>query len=105
MERSVILATGPMIREVPLPSAVGAGLGAGLTGAAPGRKEAQPGGGDRIKTITEIEKEHILTALEKCSWKLSGAGGAAKLLDINPSTLLSRMKKLGIKKAIPGSAR
>jgi transcriptional regulator with GAF, ATPase, and Fis domain len=65
------------------------------------KKEQPVSSGDHIKTITEIEKDHILAALEKCSWKLSGTGGAATLLDINPSTLLSRMKKLGIKKKMP----
>jgi len=86
MERSVILANSPLISHVPLPA---------------DNHKAQPTPpGDRIKTITEIEKDHILAALEKCSWKLSGTDGAAKMLDINPSTLLSRMKKLGIKKEI-----
>ena len=87
MERSVILANAPLIQQVPLPL--------------DNKKEQPASSGDHIKTITEIEKDHILAALEKCSWKLSGTGGAATLLDINPSTLLSRMKKLGIKKKMP----
>jgi transcriptional regulator with GAF, ATPase, and Fis domain/tetratricopeptide (TPR) repeat protein len=49
-------------------------------------------------TLTEVEKQHILWALEKTNWKISGPGGAAELLDINYGTLRSRMKKLGIKK-------
>jgi transcriptional regulator with GAF, ATPase, and Fis domain len=46
--------------------------------------------------MTENERDHILTALEKCNWKIYGKGGAAELLEINGSTLHSRMKKLGI---------
>ena len=38
----------------------------------------------------------IQDALKKCNGKISGKNGAAALLDINPSTLRSRMKKLGI---------
>lgn len=49
-------------------------------------------------TLRENERKHILWALQKTKWKIHGEGGAAKLLDINPSTLQSRMKKLGIKK-------
>lgn len=50
----------------------------------------------RFKTLDEIQKEHILKALEQCRWKVSGKGGAAELLQINPKTLWSRMKKLNI---------
>ncbi|HKO78962.1 MAG TPA: sigma-54 dependent transcriptional regulator [Chitinophagaceae bacterium] len=48
------------------------------------------------KTITENEKDHIIATLKKCNWKVYGPGGAAELLDMNVSTLNSRMKKLGI---------
>jgi hypothetical protein len=44
--------------------------------------------------MTEIEKEHILSALKSCNWKLYGENGAAKLLQVEASTLNSRMKKL-----------
>lgn len=49
-------------------------------------------------TLAENEKQHILWALDKTSWKISGPGGAAELLDINYGTLRSRMAKHGIKK-------
>jgi PAS domain S-box-containing protein len=49
-----------------------------------------------FKTLDDIQKEHILKALERCRWKVSGKGGAAELLRINPKTLWSRMQKLGI---------
>ena len=49
-----------------------------------------------IKTLSDNEKEHIEKVLKHCQWKIRGLNGAAKLLDINPTTLESRMKKLGI---------
>ncbi|MGD0276587.1 MAG: sigma 54-interacting transcriptional regulator, partial [Syntrophales bacterium] len=47
-------------------------------------------------TLKENERTHILWALQKTNWKLRGSNGAARLLDIHPSTLEFRMKKLGI---------
>lgn len=52
----------------------------------------------QIKTMIENEREHILNALERCSWRIYGPGGTAELLNLNPSTLNSRIKKLGIEK-------
>ncbi len=49
-------------------------------------------------TLEEVERRHILKALKSTGWRLSGAEGAAKILDINPSTLRNRMKKLGIRR-------
>jgi transcriptional regulator with GAF, ATPase, and Fis domain len=49
-----------------------------------------------IKSLEEIEREHILLALRKTNWKIHGEDGAAALLDINPSTLRGRMRKHGI---------
>jgi two-component system response regulator HydG len=68
-----------------------------------GSLTAQPqkissGGGYR-RTIEEVEREHILTVLEKCNWKVYGPGGAAEILGIKVPTLNSRLKKLNIEKA------
>ncbi len=49
-----------------------------------------------IQEIQDLERQNILMALEQGGWKVSGEKGAAKLLGINPSTLTSRMKALGI---------
>lgn len=49
-----------------------------------------------IKSLEEIEREHILLTLTKTNWKIHGKDGAAVLLDINPSTLRGRMRKHGI---------
>jgi len=48
------------------------------------------------QTLEEIEREHILAVLEGTGWRVSGDGGAARLLGIKPTTLEARMKKLGI---------
>ena len=42
--------------------------------------------------------EHILKVLKKCNGKISGAGGAAEILEVLPTTLHSKIKKLGILK-------
>jgi transcriptional regulator with GAF, ATPase, and Fis domain len=49
-------------------------------------------------TLQEVNRRHILTVLEKTKWKVRGEGGAAKFLDINPTTLEYKMKKLGIRR-------
>jgi transcriptional regulator with GAF, ATPase, and Fis domain len=43
-----------------------------------------------------MERHHIVAALERCGGIIEGPRGAAHLLQQNPSTLRSRMKKLGI---------
>lgn len=48
-------------------------------------------------TLEEMERRHIRKVLELSGGRVKGAGGAAERLDINPSTLYSRMRKLGIK--------
>jgi transcriptional regulator with GAF, ATPase, and Fis domain len=43
-----------------------------------------------------LERNHIIDVLNKTSWRVSGQKGAANLLGLKPTTLESRMKKLGI---------
>jgi DNA-binding NtrC family response regulator/ligand-binding sensor domain-containing protein len=52
----------------------------------------------KILPLEEMEKQHIIDVLEISKWKVSGENGAADILEINPQTLVSRMKKLGIHK-------
>jgi formate hydrogenlyase transcriptional activator len=59
---------------------------------------AMSNGGGRILPLKEMEARHILKALAKCNGKVSGPGGAAELLEIKPTTLYSKMKRLGLKK-------
>jgi len=51
----------------------------------------------KIKTMEEMEREHILNILTMCKGKIFGAGGAAEILNIPSTTLNSKIKKLGIK--------
>ncbi|WCT10338.1 sigma 54-interacting response regulator [Mucilaginibacter jinjuensis] len=51
-----------------------------------------------VTTMSEGERAHILAALKKCNGKIWGEGGAASLLNLPPTTLNSKMKKLGIRK-------
>jgi formate hydrogenlyase transcriptional activator len=50
-------------------------------------------------TLEEAERAHIVRALQRCNWRIRGVHGAAEQLDIKPTTLESRMKKLGIMQA------
>ncbi len=50
------------------------------------------------RTIKDNERALIVKTLKHCGGRVRGKNGAATLLDINPSTLESRMRKLGIKK-------
>ena len=53
-----------------------------------------------LQELQEMERSNILRALDRCAWRVSGGNGAARLLGMNPSTLSSRMKALGIKKPV-----
>jgi formate hydrogenlyase transcriptional activator len=48
--------------------------------------------------LKELERAQIQQALNACEWRIDGPLGAAKHLGLNPSTLRSRLKKLGIKR-------
>lgn len=50
------------------------------------------------KGLAGIEYQFILETLEKTRWKIEGPGGAAQILELKPSTLRYRMKKLGIQR-------
>lgn len=50
-----------------------------------------------ILSLADMEKEHIMNVLKIADGKVFGAGGAAEILKISPSTLYSKMKKLNIK--------
>lgn len=51
-----------------------------------------------VKTLEEVEREYIIRILEDTGWRVEGPDGAARILDINPSTLRTRMLKLGIQR-------
>jgi DNA-binding NtrC family response regulator len=55
-----------------------------------------PASGARILPLREAERRHLLAALRHTGGKIYGRDGAAKLLDLKPTTLQSKLKKHGI---------
>jgi transcriptional regulator with GAF, ATPase, and Fis domain len=47
-------------------------------------------------SLNEFEKEYITSVLKSTNWRVSGDKGAARILDVKPTTLESKMKRLGI---------
>jgi formate hydrogenlyase transcriptional activator len=93
IERAVITSqSGRLQLDVP------ANLGAGPSGSP---ELAGPASGRKIMTDAElrrIEKDNLLEALKLCNGKIYGPAGASEMLGIKPTTLISRMKKMGIAK-------
>ncbi|WP_248276994.1 sigma 54-interacting response regulator [Chitinophaga sp. Ak27] len=85
VERQVLLEKGPTIEDVVLPIHLSA-------------QEAPAVEEKRMKTIHENERDYIVAVLRKCNGRIWGNGGAAEILNLPPTTLTSKMKKLGIKK-------
>ena len=56
----------------------------------------------RSPKLVDVEREHILAVLESSSWRIRGAGGAAARLAMKPTTLETRMAKLGLKRPPAG---
>ena len=52
--------------------------------------------GSVSQRLDDVERAHIEAVLAECQWRLKGPGQAAERLGLKPSTLWSRMKKLGI---------
>jgi formate hydrogenlyase transcriptional activator len=54
---------------------------------------------DATGTLENMERRHIVAALEKTGWRIAGQGGAAEVLGLKRTTLQAKMKKLGIKRS------
>jgi formate hydrogenlyase transcriptional activator len=89
IERACVLSPGPVVEILDELRPVSASE---TTPAAPAVPQ------DAIVTLQESERIHIRQALAATAGRIHGSDGAAALLGINPSTLRSRMKKLGITK-------
>jgi PAS domain S-box-containing protein len=104
VERAVVLSRGPVLK-----------LGADLLPAA----NAAMASTDEVadlnplfshdatsdsSSLEQVERRHIQSVLQKTDWVIEGDRGAAKILDLHPNTLRSRMKKLGIERASLNSA-
>ncbi len=98
IERAVILARGGSLEfDLPLQTAASA-----ATARSSGSGTAA-GGADEQEFLTEAElqlreRDNLLRVLKKTNWKIKGVNGAAELLGIKPTTLLSRIEKWGLKK-------
>jgi transcriptional regulator with GAF, ATPase, and Fis domain len=48
--------------------------------------------------IRQLERDNLLAALNHTKWKIYGAGGAAELLGLKPTTIASRIERLGLER-------
>jgi transcriptional regulator with GAF, ATPase, and Fis domain len=55
---------------------------------------------EKFPSFEEMERTYIIKVLESCNWRVSGENGAAKVLNLKPTTLYSKMKRLGIRKTM-----
>jgi formate hydrogenlyase transcriptional activator len=60
---------------------------------------AQP----RSSKLIDVEVAHMRGVLESCAWRIRGPGGASELLGLKPSTLETRMAKLGLRRPDKGA--
>ena len=51
---------------------------------------------DAPDNLDAVQRMHIESVLERCGWRINGAGNTAERLGIHPNTLRFRMKKLGV---------
>jgi PAS domain S-box-containing protein len=51
-----------------------------------------------LKSLGDLERDHIVQVLQKTGWRIEGPKGAALLLGLNPSTLRARMRKYGLRR-------
>jgi formate hydrogenlyase transcriptional activator len=90
IERAAVLATGAVL-HIPAGALPGTPPSPGPS-PAPAASAAPASG----VSLEEVERQHILAVLQQAKWRIEGASGAARLLNLQPSTLRSRMHKLGI---------
>ena len=76
LERAMVGATGPQL-TIPTPRAVSLDV-------------------SRSAKLADVQKAHIRDVLESVGWRIRGAGGAADRLGLRPTTLETRMMKLGL---------
>jgi len=79
VERAMIMATEPVLRILP----------------------SETDSPSRQTDLASFERAHILQVLQDTGWRIRGEHGAAARLGLKPSTLESRLKKLGLSR--PGS--
>jgi PAS domain S-box-containing protein len=107
LERAVILSNGPTLEIDPELFAAPAALRPAtldqlLPSSFESHESAARGAGPipPLGSLESTTRNHILAALQQSGWVIDGPGGAAKVLGLHPNTLRSRMKKLGIVRAL-----
>ncbi|TMB00735.1 MAG: sigma-54-dependent Fis family transcriptional regulator, partial [Deltaproteobacteria bacterium] len=88
VERAVILSPGPDLVVAP----------EALPAIAPEVLPERPAAADAVP-LERVERAHIVSVLRRTNWRVDGPRGAARLLNMHPSTLRSRMQKLGIRRS------
>jgi transcriptional regulator with GAF, ATPase, and Fis domain len=84
IERSVLMTSGDVITEVGLPR----------------YPLHDPSDTEGIKSLEENERRYIISILKMTHGRIRGSGGAAEVLGVPPTTLHSKLKKLGIRKML-----
>jgi DNA-binding NtrC family response regulator len=94
IERAVIFARGGVL-DFDLP----------VIDSSPGLTRTTPRPGDRSASeyltdseMQRLERENLFAVLERTGWKIKGIDGAAELLGVKPTTLISRIGKMGLKR-------
>jgi PAS domain S-box-containing protein len=111
IERAVILSPGntlALVEELRTPSDSLEPAPSPNPPPAPPRRDPAPGppapsGSPEGGSLEEVERRHIEAVLARTNWMIEGERGAARVLNLNPSTLRSRMQKLNIKRPSSGS--
>ena len=97
IERAVIISTGPILElESDLISVAAAPV---FLNAEHSAEIISDSDQSPLKTLQEVERDHILAVLQQTHGVIEGSNGAARTLGMHPNTLRHRMEKLGIKRS------
>ena len=103
IERALILASSSVLTIDPEILPVQAAKPAAQSGGAVGNDKAMDDGDAKAEgDLNSVQRDHIVSTLQKANWVVEGERGAARRLGMKPATLRHRMRKLGI--ARPGDA-
>ena len=98
IERAVILSTGPILElESDLTSVSAPSVSSNFEAEVP--EALRYVDQSPLKTLQEVERDHILAVLQQTHGVIEGSNGAARTLGMHPNTLRHRMEKLGIKRS------
>jgi formate hydrogenlyase transcriptional activator len=99
IERAVVLSAGPTLgldRDLMPVAASTKGMEGPATDS-PEHRQTNLGSPNPLPTLDEVDRNHIIAALQHAGGVVDGPKGAARILNLHPNTLRHRMDKLGIK--------